>query len=248
MEEKPMEKVSYYAIIPANVRYDPDLPANAKLLYGEITSLCNEKGYCWASNNYFAKLYNVKKNAVSEWISKLVKKGYITSEIKYVGDSKIVEERRLRIAESIMAPEIPITEKSDTLSRKNGIGYPEKTCYPITEKREENNTVNNKVNNKNNIYSDFEKLWSLYPNKKGKSAALKSYEKAIKKGTTNDVIEKGIRALIAECKKNNTETRFIPHGSTWFNQERWNDCYDGPVMAEDYEGGENILDELGDLQ
>ena len=66
---------SYYAIIPANVRYDTELTPNAKLLYGEITALCNEKGFCWASNGYFSELYNVKKETISRWISKLEEKG-----------------------------------------------------------------------------------------------------------------------------------------------------------------------------
>src|SRR5690625_6717212 len=76
-------KKGYYAIIPANVRYDNDLRPNSKLLYGEITALCNEKGYCWASNSYFAELYKVNKETISRWIAELVEKGYITTELIY---------------------------------------------------------------------------------------------------------------------------------------------------------------------
>ena len=75
MEERP----NYYAIIPANIRYDADLTANAKLLYGEITALCNEKGYFWATNEYFANLYGVSKTSISKWISSLIQKEYIFS-------------------------------------------------------------------------------------------------------------------------------------------------------------------------
>lgn len=71
-----MEK-SYYAIIPANVRYDNSLCPNAKLLYGEITALCNEKGYCWATNNYFSTLYKVSSRSIVNWIKELEESGHI---------------------------------------------------------------------------------------------------------------------------------------------------------------------------
>ena len=52
---------NYYAIIPSEVRYDSKLKANEKLLFAEITSLTNKKGYCYASNEYFASLYSTSK-------------------------------------------------------------------------------------------------------------------------------------------------------------------------------------------
>jgi DNA-binding MarR family transcriptional regulator len=72
---------SYYAVIPADVRYSKALKPMAKLLYGEISSLCNQEGYCWASNKYFADLYELSVENVSRLIKSLIKEGFIESKI-----------------------------------------------------------------------------------------------------------------------------------------------------------------------
>lgn len=72
-----MERPNYYAILPANVRYDKRLSANAKLLYCEISALANVKGYCYASNNYFSKLFKVDTRSVQRWLYNLKDYGYI---------------------------------------------------------------------------------------------------------------------------------------------------------------------------
>jgi uncharacterized phage protein (TIGR02220 family) len=75
------EQPNYYGILPANVRYDKNLPANAKLLYSEITALAQKDGYCYASNGYFAELYDVSDRSISEWINKLSQNGYIEVQL-----------------------------------------------------------------------------------------------------------------------------------------------------------------------
>ena len=77
------ETRAYYAIIPANVRYDRRIPANAKLLYGEITALCGVEGFCWARNSYFEALYDVSDKTVRRWINALEEAGYITVNVEY---------------------------------------------------------------------------------------------------------------------------------------------------------------------
>lgn len=88
---------SYFAIIPADVRYDKKLTANAKLLYGEITALANEKGYCWAGDRYFAELYGVSKTTIQSWLKALTDNGYITKELIYREGTKEILNRYIRI-------------------------------------------------------------------------------------------------------------------------------------------------------
>lgn len=87
------------------------------------------------------------------------------------------------------------------------------------------------------IQEDFEKLWKLYPNKKGKKNAFAAYKRAVKKGVTNKEIQDGIVKYKKQIEVQGTEPRFIAQGSTWFNQERWNDEYDTksvPVRRNSY--------------
>jgi len=97
MKDKQETKPSYYSVIPASVRYDEKLSANAKLLYGEITSLSNEKGYCWATNHYFARIYNVSDRSVIRWIRDLEERNYIRIQMIYKEQSKEVDKRLIFI-------------------------------------------------------------------------------------------------------------------------------------------------------
>lgn len=87
---------NYFGIVTADVRYDKDLIPAAKLLYSELTCLSFKEGYTYASNNYFAALYEVSASTVSRWIKSLADKGYIS--IEYVYKNNECTERRIYIA------------------------------------------------------------------------------------------------------------------------------------------------------
>lgn len=129
MEDRP----NYYAIIPANVRYDRNLKDKAKLLYGEITALSNKEGKCWAGNSYFASLYGVTNETISRLIGNLIENGYITSELIYKKGTKEITGRYLQINQYLL------TKKS----------------IPIDENVKDNNTSNNNTSI-NKIIREYE--------------------------------------------------------------------------------------------
>jgi len=93
-------KRTYYAIIPAYVRYDKELTPNAKLMFGELTALSNDKGYCFATNKYFAELYQVSTVSISKWINQLKEKKYIKVKFIYKENSKEIESRKIYIIDA----------------------------------------------------------------------------------------------------------------------------------------------------
>lgn len=154
MEE---QQGSYYAIIPANVRYDKDLAPNAKLLYGEITALCNEKGYCWASNQYFAELYGVSVLSVKRWINSLVTKGYVYRTFTYKPNSKEIDKRILSIDSGI---------KIDTTSVQK--------CYDPSIKNDASSSIKNDTDNNTSINNTFNNTDIYKGKKKQKSETVNS--------------------------------------------------------------------------
>ena len=96
------EKPSFYAILPAYVRYEKRLKPAERLLFAEISALTNKFGYCTASNGYFAELYGIEKATVSRWISHLSELGFLRLEMVYEG--KQIKGRKIWIDEKVMTP------------------------------------------------------------------------------------------------------------------------------------------------
>ena len=92
-----MTKPNYYAVIPSKVRYCKDLTPNAKLLYAEITALCNMNGKCIASTQYFATLYSVSKTSIQNWLKSLEDNKFITRHTIFKEGTKEILSRHIKL-------------------------------------------------------------------------------------------------------------------------------------------------------
>lgn len=120
----------YYAVIPADVRYDDRIPSNAKLLYGEISALIGKDGFCFATNQYFADIYGVTPVTIARLVGKLEAHGYIRRELDKDKSGQVV---RRKIYLSVSMPDVqPLNNFDNTPQQNCGEGINKNDKYTNT--------------------------------------------------------------------------------------------------------------------
>lgn len=132
----------------------------------------------------------------------------------------------------------PNTGEKQPIPRTTENPYDGKTV--LREISTYNNTELNNTNNNNNkekeiktiklttgeLEKEFETIWMLYPRKIGRKKAFDSFTKARKtKKISYETIENGLYRYIRYLEQQGTDEQYIMHGSTWMNQEKWQDEY-----------------------
>lgn len=113
MDEK---RVAFWANIPATVLYDDQIPASAKLLYGEISTLTeyvDRSGHCDATNAELATPNGWSEDTVSRLIKALEKRGHIETRYTPAADGHPV-----RMIFMVLKPPL-IGKNADELIGKN---------------------------------------------------------------------------------------------------------------------------------
>jgi hypothetical protein len=194
-----MDKPNYYAIIPADVRYSKKLTPNAKLLYAEITALCNMNGKCTASTDYFCKLYEVSRVSIQKWLKILESNNHIKRVNIYKQGSKEILTRVITLVNN------PCKEKliDNTNININNINLTDSNKKGRFKKPTLDDVKNYCILRKNNIdaeaFIDFyeSKNWYVGKNKmKDWKACIRTWERRETKKTTMSKIHQHLQKNI----------------------------------------------------
>lgn len=79
----------------------------------------------------------------------------------------------------------------------------------------------------------FAAFWSAYPRKVGKPRAERAFENALGLAPMNEIMG-GLENWTSAWSSERTPEKFIPHASTWLNDQRWKDPAPKVTAGPDY--------------
>ena len=211
-------------MIPAQVRYAADLPPGAKILYAEISSLTDARGYCFASNEYFADLYGASIRTIQRYLTALQNGGFIRIQDGAGGS----EQRK------IFAGINPIADTHDKI-----VMAPMTETSPPHDISVADNLNNKKENRKeeqippkpprgraakkapDHLPEEFDRLWKAYPRGEDKQGAIAEWDKLKPDEATVYAMK---LALLAHKQSEEWQRGIgIPYFVRWLRHRRWED-------------------------
>lgn len=222
-----MQAPGYFSILTADVRYDERLSDFAKLLYSDITALCNKKGYCDATNDYFATQFGKSKRTISATVAALADAGYICIEVER-DKNNAVTARKIWVQANARAA----AEKVQTPIEENFYRYREKLPDPMEENFYQYNRKNNTSKNNTPIVPKgddglFDEFWAAYPKHVAKKPARRAFNRL---KADRALLDKMLAALQWQTQSEQWTKdggRYVPNPATWLNARRWEDEPDG---------------------
>lgn len=213
---------SFWAVLPAPVRYSPKLPSTAKLLYAEISALTGETGYCFATNAYFCNLYNISERTLQRHLRDLAALHMIAIEDGDGGKSM------RRIYAGVNPLHTPVKNDGGAPSKTAGATmYQDNLSKPpiVPQRGRGADFVPKKAPDWKP--ERFEGFWAFYPLKKSKQATIRAWDRLKPSDELLAVIGRALESQIAESKRAAEKARrpweWKLHASTYLNQARWTD-------------------------
>ena len=156
---------AFWAVIPATVLEDMSIPANAKILYGVISTLTKRKGYCYARNAQLAEAMHCSEDVIKRWVSALAEAGHITVHIE--PDRKIGGKRRYIFPALPKPPDLSVPddngdERPGTYGDKNP-GVEGQTSRSSNNKKKKEKEKEKARENRAQIDSYFAQIFAAYP-------------------------------------------------------------------------------------
>ena len=190
-----------------------------RLLFLGMTNFSDDEGIqVYSSKGLKAKVFpadSISVSVIENGLTKMEELGLI----EFGNGRTLIRIKNWKLHQKINRPYPSkfdfIDENNDDSMNVHGM------VYEHSRPNNKNNNKNKKKNN-NKDNPDFLVWYEFYPRKIGKPKALLKFESIIKDHSLEDIIE-GTKRWSDYWKNSHTETKFIPHPTTFLSQERFMD-------------------------
>lgn len=169
-----------------------------------IADYADENWSCFPGQERLAERVCVSKRTIIRLLQALEEKGLIRRERRARPDGTRTSDRFFLRPSANLSPDIHDMAKVTTVSPQEPSEEPSGNTPPTPSAED----------------TDFEALWTAWPKKAGKQAALRCWRR-LSNAKRNEVIP--LLVAHANAYRQHTPPQFIPMLSTILNQERWDD-------------------------